>query len=95
MGIGEIAIRNGMIGIMARGNVNMKDLYVPPHDRPKLKETNAKPEIFRIEYMLARILNKVKGSDKVLKEMKTILFSLNQTITSHSIFIKQVETQIG
>lgn len=78
-----------------RERYNDRDHYVPPQDRSKPKETNANPESFRIKDMLARILNKVEGSDKVLKKMKTDFTSLNQTITSHSTSIKKLETQIG
>ncbi|WMV13810.1 hypothetical protein MTR67_007195 [Solanum verrucosum] len=50
---------------------------------------------FLVDDLLSRIINKVEGSDEVLKEMKEDFSSLNKKVNSHSDSIKQLEFQIS
>ncbi|KAK4731373.1 hypothetical protein R3W88_024361 [Solanum pinnatisectum] len=68
-----------------------KDMYIPPHESQKPKDSKGGHS----EDMLSRILHKVEGSNKILKEMKDDVSTLSQTVTSHSISIKELETQMG
>ncbi|WMV54258.1 hypothetical protein MTR67_047643 [Solanum verrucosum] len=45
-----------------------KERYEPPHERQKPKEKKVGTENFCTKYMLARIINKVKGSEKCSKK---------------------------
>ena len=45
------------------------------------------------EDIFSRIRNKVEGSNKILTEMKEDVLTLSQMITSHSISIKQFNTE--
>lgn len=65
--------------------------YVPPHkrQRPKYFEGGCTKD------MLSYIPNKVEVSDKLLKEMKEDVSTLNLMLTSHSVSIKLLKTQMG
>ncbi|WMV54900.1 hypothetical protein MTR67_048285, partial [Solanum verrucosum] len=58
-------------------------LVCPPHERQKSKDL----EGGRSEDKLSRILNKVEGSNKILKEMKEYESTLSYTVKSFSISI--------
>lgn len=47
------------------------------------------------EDMISRILNKVECLEWILKRMKEDVSTLSHTITSYSVMIMQLETQMG
>lgn len=73
---------------MRRGK---KDRYVLPYQCQKPKYSKGG----RMKDIISHIRNKVEGSDKVLKEMKEDISTLNQRLTCHSVSIKILETQMG
>uniref|UniRef100_M1DC13 Integrase core domain containing protein n=1 Tax=Solanum tuberosum TaxID=4113 RepID=M1DC13_SOLTU len=68
-----------------------KDRYIPPYVRKKSKDY----EGGQIEEILSLILHKVKEHDRMLKEIKENVSMLNQMTSSHSIYIRLLETQMG
>lgn len=67
------------------------DCYVPPYDRAKAKESNViKPKKFNTEDVLALILIRVEGTDKMVRDLKGDFFVLSQTEVSHSASIKKL-----
>lgn len=61
-----------------------------PHERQEPNDLEDR----RPEDILSHIISKVKGSNKIIKEMKEDVSTLIQTATSHSISIKQLEMQM-
>ncbi|XP_049399735.1 uncharacterized protein LOC125863770 [Solanum stenotomum] len=68
-----------------------KDRYVPPHEIQKPKDSKSSWK----DNMLSHILHKVEESNKVWKELKKDVMTLHQMVTSYSIAIKQLKTQMG
>ena len=60
---------------------------MPPHECQKPKEKSYGPKSFRTEYFLSGISNKVEGLEKVFKEMKEDVSTVNQTVNSYSLSI--------
>lgn len=50
-----------------------RDRYVPSHERQKTKDSDSS----KSKYILSCILDKVEGSDKILKEMKEDVLTLS------------------
>ncbi|WMV33439.1 hypothetical protein MTR67_026824 [Solanum verrucosum] len=67
---------------------------MPPHDCLCPKDPTGL-EGSKMEDMLVRIYNKVEGVDKVLEDLKNNFSTLNQTVISYLVSIKQLETQLG
>lgn len=53
------------------------------------------PKKFKTKDDLTQILMHVKGTDKMLKEIKSDFYQLNQMVTSHSVSIKHLDTPVG
>lgn len=69
------------------------DRYIPPHYLVKGKEaTSPDSKKYKNKNMLACILMGVEQSDKIMREMKSDFLRHNETVTSHSALIKQLET---
>ncbi|KAH0633404.1 hypothetical protein KY284_036190 [Solanum tuberosum] len=60
-------------------------------DNPRSKGSSIN---LRVDELLSRILDKVEGSDDMLKEMKVDFSSLNGRVNSHADVIKQLEDQL-
>jgi len=61
-------------------------------ESPKFKRSANSP---RINDLLSHILNKVEGSDDLLKGMKDDFSSLNSKVNSHADAIKILEGQLS
>ncbi|XP_049362867.1 uncharacterized protein LOC125827604 [Solanum verrucosum] len=61
-------------------------------ESPKSKGSASSP---RINYLLSRILNKVEGSDDLLKGMKDDFSTLNNKVNSHTDAIKMLEGELS
>lgn len=75
-------------------NINSKkDRYIPTNDLHWLKDLDGQ-EGSRTEESLTKIFNKVEWSNKIMNDLKNDLSTLCQTMASHSISIKLLETQL-
>uniref|UniRef100_M1DH01 Integrase core domain containing protein n=1 Tax=Solanum tuberosum TaxID=4113 RepID=M1DH01_SOLTU len=66
--------------------------YMHMSDSPSSRGSSGR---FRLDDFLSRILKKVEGSNKMLKDMKADFSSLNNKVNSHSESIKQLECQMS
>lgn len=68
-------------------------IVCPPYDRAKGKDSNSvDPNKFKTEDVLASILIKVEGTEKMFYELKDNILHINQMVVSNSSSIKQLET---
>lgn len=70
--------------------------FVPHHDLVYSKESSLiYPTTFSIKDVVEIILNRLKGTDKIVRELKEDFSQLTKTVVSHSTSIKKFKTQIG
>jgi len=75
-----------------RREESYEEYHTQSSDNPRSKGSSSD---LKVDDFLSRILEKVEGSDDMLKEMKVDFSSLNNRVNSHADAIKQLEGQLS